>query len=299
MGICDGRVVIITGAGRGLGREHALAFAAEGAKVVVNDVGASLQGDGNDMSPAQEVVDLIRANGGEAITNGDDIADWDGAGRLVQSAIDTFGGLDTVVTNAGIVRDRMFVNMSVDEWDAVIRVHLRGTFCPVKHAVDYWRAESKAGRPREGRVVTTSSGAGLHGSIAQTNYSAAKAGIATFTINIAAELGRIGVNANSIAPSARSRMTEEAFAEMMAKPDTGFDAMDPANISPLVVWLGSGDCNVSGRIFECAGGLISLSDGWQVGAEFDQGAKWDPAEIGSVVDDLVKAAPAPFPVHGT
>jgi NAD(P)-dependent dehydrogenase (short-subunit alcohol dehydrogenase family) len=299
MGICDGRVVIITGAGRGLGREHALAFAAEGAKVVVNDVGASLQGDGNDMSPAQEVVDLIRANGGEAITNGDDIADWDGAGRLVQSAIDTFGGLDTVVTNAGIVRDRMFVNMSVDEWDAVIRVHLRGTFCPVKHAVDYWRAESKAGRPREGRVVTTSSGAGLHGSIAQTNYSAAKAGIATFTINIAAELGRIGVNANSIAPSARSRMTEEAFAEMMAKPETGFDAMDPANISPLVVWLGSGDCNVSGRVFECAGGLISLADGWQVGAEFDKGAKWDPAEIGSVVDDLVKAAPAPFPVHGT
>ena len=299
MGICDGRVVIITGAGRGLGREHALAFAAEGAKVVVNDVGASLQGDGNDMSPAQEVVDLIRANGGEAITNGDDIADWDGAGRLVQSAIETFGGLDTVVTNAGIVRDRMFVNMSVDEWDAVIRVHLRGTFCPVKHAVDYWRAESKAGRPREGRVVTTSSGAGLHGSIAQTNYSAAKAGIATFTINIAAELGRIGVNANSIAPSARSRMTEEAFAEMMAKPESGFDAMDPANISPLVVWLGSGDCNVSGRIFECAGGLISLADGWQIGAEFDKGAKWDPAEIGSVVDDLVKAAPAPFPVHGT
>ena len=299
MGICDGRVVIITGAGRGLGREHALAFAAEGAKVVVNDVGASLQGDGNDMSPAQEVVDLIRANGGEAITNGDDIADWEGAGRLVQSAIDTFGGLDTVVTNAGIVRDRMFVNMSIDEWDAVIRVHLRGTFCPVKHAVDYWRAESKAGRPREGRVVTTSSGAGLHGSIAQTNYSAAKAGIATFTINIAAELGRIGVNANSIAPSARSRMTEEAFAEMMAKPETGFDAMDPANISPLVVWLGSGDCNVSGRVFECAGGLISLADGWQVGAEFDKGDKWDPAEIGAVVDDLVKAAPAPFPVHGT
>ena len=299
MGICDGRVVIITGAGRGLGREHALAFAAEGAKVVVNDVGASLQGDGNDMSPAQEVVDLIRANGGEAITNGDDIADWDGAGRLVQSAIETFGGLDTVVTNAGIVRDRMFVNMSVDEWDAVIRVHLRGTFCPVKHAVDYWRAESKAGRPREGRVVTTSSGAGLHGSIAQTNYSAAKAVIATFTVNIAAELGRIGVNANSIAPSARSRMTEEAFAEMMAKPETGFDAMDPANISPLVVWLGSGDCNVSGRVFECAGGLISLADGWQVGAEFDKGDKWDPAEIGAVVDDLVKAAPAPFPVHGT
>ena len=299
MGICDGRVVVITGAGRGLGREHALAFAAEGAKIVVNDVGASLQGEGQDMSPAEEVVELIRERGGEAITNGDDIADWDGAGRLVQSAIDTFGGLDTVVTNAGIVRDRMFVNMSVDEWDAVIRVHLRGTFCPVKHAVDYWRAESKAGRQRQGRVITTSSGAGLHGSIAQTNYSAAKAGIATFTINIAAELGRIGVCANSIAPSARSRMTEEAFAEMMAKPESGFDAMDPANISPLVVWLGSADCTVSGRIFECAGGLISLADGWQVGAEFDKGARWEPAEIGAVVDDLVKAAPTPFPVHGT
>lgn len=299
MGISDGRVVVITGAGRGLGREHALAFAAEGAKVVVNDVGASLQGDGNDLSPAEEVVEIIRSSGGEAITNSDDISDWDGAGRLVQTAIETFGGLDTVVTNAGIVRDRMFVNMSIDEWDAVIRVHLRGTFCPVKHAVDYWRAESKAGRPREGRVVTTSSGAGLHGSIAQTNYVSAKAGIAAFTINIAAELGRIGVKANSIAPSARSRMTEEAFPEMMAKPDTGFDSMDPANISPLVVWLGSDSCDVSGRVFECVGGLISLCDGWQNGAEFDKGAKWEPAEIGAVVADLVTAAPVPFPVHGT
>ncbi|NCY17879.1 MAG: SDR family NAD(P)-dependent oxidoreductase [Actinobacteria bacterium] len=299
MGICDGKVVVITGAGRGLGREHALAFAAEGAKVVVNDVGASLQGEGNDTSPAQEVVDIIRANGGEAITNGDDISDWDGAGRLIASAIDTFGGLDTVVCNAGIVRDRMFVNMTVDEWDAVMKVHLRGTFCPVKHAVEYWRAESKAGNQRDARVVTTSSGAGLHGSIAQTNYASAKAGIAAFTINIAAELGRIGVMANSIAPSARSRMTEEAFPEMMARPESGFDAMDPANISPLVVWLGSPACDVSGRVFECAGGLISLADGWQVGAEFDKGAKWEPAEIGAVVDDLVKAAPAPFPVHGT
>ena len=299
MGICDGRVVVITGAGRGLGREHALAFAAEGAKVVVNDVGASLQGEGNDVSPAQEVVDIIRANGGEAITNGDDISDWDGAGRLIASAIDTFGGLDTVVCNAGIVRDRMFVNMSVDEWDAVMKVHLRGTFCPVKHAVDYWRAESKAGNQRDGRVVTTSSGAGLHGSIAQTNYASAKAGIAAFTINIAAELGRIGVKANSIAPSARSRMTEEAFPEMMAKPESGFDAMDPANISPLVVWLGSAACDVSGRVFECAGGLISLADGWQVGAEFDKGAKWEPVEIGAVVADLVANTPAPFPVHGT
>jgi NAD(P)-dependent dehydrogenase (short-subunit alcohol dehydrogenase family) len=300
MGICDGRVVVITGAGRGLGRAHALAFAAEGAKVVVNDLGASLQGEGIDLSPAQEVVNEIVAAGGEAIVNGDDISDWDGAGSLVQSAIDTFGGLDTVVTNAGIVRDRMFVNMTVDDWDAVIRVHMRGTFCPVKRAVEYWRAESKAGRPRAGRVVTTSSGAGLMGSIAQTNYSSAKAGIAAFTINIAAELGRIGVTANSIAPSARSRMTEEAFADMMAPVESGFDAMDPANISPIVVWLGSEQSgHVTGRVFECAGGELSVADGWQHGAPVDKGARWDPAELGPVVDQLLSDAPTPAPVYGT
>jgi NAD(P)-dependent dehydrogenase (short-subunit alcohol dehydrogenase family) len=300
MGICDGRVVVITGAGRGLGRAHALAFAAEGAKVVVNDLGASLQGEGIDLSPAQEVVNEIVAAGGEAIVNGDDISDWDGAGSLVQSAIDTFGGLDTVVTNAGIVRDRMFVNMTVDDWDAVIRVHMRGTFCPVKRAVEYWRAESKAGRQRAGRVVTTSSGAGLMGSIAQTNYASAKAGIAAFTINIAAELGRIGVTANSIAPSARSRMTEEAFADMMAPVESGFDAMDPANISPIVVWLGSEQSgHVSGRVFECAGGELSVADGWQHGTPVDKGAKWDPAELGPVVDQLISDAPTPAPVYGT
>ena len=299
MGICDGRVVVITGAGRGLGRAHALAFAAEGAKVVVNDLGASLQGEGTDLSPAQEVVNEIVAAGGEAIVNGDDISDWDGAGSLVQSAIDTFGGLDTVVTNAGIVRDRMFVNMSVDDWDAVIRVHLRGTFCPVKRAVEYWRAESKAGRPRAGRIITTSSGAGLMGSLAQTNYSTAKAGIAGFTINIAAELGRLGVTANSIAPSARSRMTEDAFAEMMAKPESGFDAMDPANISPIVVWLGSDQSgHVTGRVFECAGGELSVADGWQHGTAVDKGDRWDPAELGPVVDGLIAAAPAPAAVYG-
>ena len=299
MGICDGRVVVITGAGRGLGRAHALAFAAEGAKVVVNDLGASLQGEGVDLSPAQEVVNEIVAAGGEAIVNGDDISDWDGAGSLVQSAIDTFGGLDTVVTNAGIVRDRMFVNMTVDDWDAVIRVHLRGTFCPVKRAVEYWRTESKAGRPRAGRIITTSSGAGLMGSLAQTNYSTAKAGIAGFTINIAAELGRIGVTANSIAPSARSRMTEDAFAEMMAKPESGFDAMDPANISPIVVWLGSDQSgHVTGRVFECAGGELSVADGWQHGTPVDKGDRWDPAELGPVVDGLIAAAPAPAAVYG-
>jgi len=205
-----------------------------------------------------------------------------------------------VVTNDGIVRDRMFVNMTVDDWDAVIRVHLRGTFCPVKRAVEYWRAESKADRQRAGRIITTSSGAGLMGSLAQTNYSSAKAGIATFTINIAAELGRIGVTANSIAPSARSRMTEEAFAEMMAPVESGFDAMDPANISPIVVWLGSEQSgHVTGRVFECAGGELSVADGWQHGTPVDKGDRWDPAELGPVVDQLIADSPRPAPVYGT
>ena len=298
MGICDGRVVIITGAGRGLGRAHALAFAAEGAAVVVNDVGASLTGEGHDLTPAAEVVAEITGAGGRAIVNDDDISEWDGAGRLVRQAIDTFGGLDTVVCNAGIVRDRMIVNMSVDEWDAVMRVHLRGTFCPVRQAIDHWRSMHKAGTPVEARVVTTSSGAGLFGSVSQGNYSAAKAGIAAFTIVAAAELERYGIRVNGIAPSARSRMTEEAFAEMMRRPDTGFDAMDPANVSPLVVWLGSAACRVNGRMFEIAGGQVSVADGWQHGTVFDKGSRLEPSEIGGIVDDLLKAAPASAPVYG-
>lgn len=299
MGICDDRVVIITGAGRGLGRAHALAFAAEGAKVVVNDIGAELDGSGGTLSPAQEVAEEIRAGGGEAIVNGDDISDWDQAGHLVAQTIETFGHLDTVVCNAGIVRDRMIVNMSVDEWDAVMRVHLRGTFCPVRQAIDYWRAESKAGRQRDARVVTTSSGAGLFGSVSQGNYSAAKAGIAAFTIVAAAELGRYGILVNGIAPSARSRMTEEAFADMMRKPDEGFDAMAPENVSPIVVWLGSAACGISGRMFETAGGQLSVADGWQHGAVFDKGSRYEPAEIGALVDDLLKNAPTPADVYGS
>jgi NAD(P)-dependent dehydrogenase (short-subunit alcohol dehydrogenase family) len=298
MGICDGRVVIVTGAGRGLGRTHALAFAAEGAKVVVNDVGASLAGEGSDPSPAQEVVDEIVAAGGEAIVNGDDVADWDAAGHMIGEAVDTFGRLDTIVCNAGIVRDRMIVNMSIDEWDAVIHVHLRGMFCPVRHAVGYWREMSKAGTPVDARIVNTSSGAGLFGSVSQANYSAAKAGIATFTTIAAAELGRYGVFANGIAPSARSRMTEEAFADMMRKPESGFDAMDPANVSPVVVWLGSGECDVSGRMFEIAGGELSVADGWQHGAVFDKGDRYEPGEVGAVVADLLREAPEPAPVSG-
>ncbi len=299
MGICDDRVVIITGAGRGLGRAHALAFAAEGAKVVVNDIGAELDGSGGTLSPAQEVAEEIRANGGKAIVNGDDISDWEQAGHLVAQAIEAFGHLDTVVTNAGIVRDRMIVNMSVDEWDAIMRVHLRGMFCPVRQAIDYWRGESKAGRQRDARVVTTSSGAGLFGSVSQANYAAAKAGIAAFTITAAAELGRYGILLNGIAPSARSRMTEDAFADMMRKPEEGFDAMDPANVSPVVVWLGSAECTISGRMFETAGGQLSVADGWQHGAVFDKGARYEPAEIGALVDDLLGAAPTPAPVYGS
>jgi NAD(P)-dependent dehydrogenase (short-subunit alcohol dehydrogenase family) len=298
MGICDGRVVIVTGAGRGLGRAHALAFAAEGAAVVVNDVGASLSGEGEDTTPAAEVVAEIKEAGGRAIVNSDDVSDWDAAGRMIQQAIDHFGRLDTLVCNAGIVRDRMIVNMSVDEWDAVMRVHLRGMFCPVRHAVDYWRGMSKAGTPVDARIVTTSSGAGLFGSVSQGNYSAAKAGIAAFTIVSAAELGRYGILANGIAPSARSRMTEEAFAEMMKRPESGFDAMDPANVSPLVVWLGSAACTITGRMFESAGGQLSVADGWQHGAVFDKGARYEPAEIGAVVADLLREAPAPAPVYG-
>ena len=297
-GICAGRTVIVTGAGRGLGRAHALAFAAAGASVVVNDVGAELDGSGGSSSPAQEVVNEIASHGGRAIVNGDDVSDWDGAGRLIASAIDAFGRLDTLVCNAGIVRDRMIVNMSVDEWDAVMRVHLRGMFCPVRHAVDYWRAQSKAGSPIEARIVTTSSGAGLFGSVSQANYSAAKAGIANFTITAAAELGRYGIAINGIAPSARSRMTEGAFSEMMAPVADGFDAMDPANVSPLVVWLGSSACTVSGRIFENSGGQINVSDGWQRGAIFDKGARWEPEELSSVLHDLIAESPPQMPVYG-
>lgn len=297
-GICSGRVVIVTGAGRGLGRAHALEFAAQGAAVVVNDVGASLSGDGHDLTPAAEVVAEIEAMGGRAIVNDDDVSDWDAAGHMIDQAIETFGRLDTIVCNAGIVRDRMIVNMSVDEWDAVMRVHLRGMFCPVRHATDYWRSMSKAGTPIDARIVTTSSGAGLFGSVSQANYSAAKAGIAAFTIVSAVELSRYGINVNGIAPSARSRMTEEAFADMMRKPDSGFDAMDPANVSPLVAWLGSQHCTITGRMFEIAGGQVSVADGWQHGAVHDAGRRLEAGEIGDIVAALVGNAPDPAPVYG-
>ena len=299
MGICEGRVVIVTGAGGGLGRAHALAFAAEGAKVVVNDVGTSREGEGASPAPAQQVVDEIRGAGGEAVANSDDVADWDGAGRLLQSALEEFGRLDVLVNNAGFLRDRMLTTMSVAEWDAVVRVHLRGHFCPLRHAAAHWRDRSKAGETVDARVVNTSSGAGLMGSVGQGNYSAAKACIVGLTLVAAAELARYGVTVNAIAPAARTRMTEVAMPDMMRAPESGFDAMAPQNVSPLVVWLGSAQSrDVTGRVFEVEGGIVSVADGWQHGPRVDKGARWRPDELGSVVRDLLDKAPPPAPVYG-
>ncbi|MCT1434551.1 SDR family oxidoreductase [Dietzia maris] len=303
MGICDGRVVIVTGAGRGIGREHALAFAAEGAKVVVNDLGAGLDGSNVGESPAEQVVAEITAAGGDALVNGNDISSWEGARELVQQAIDTFGGLDVLVNNAGFLRDRMLVGMGEQDWDNVINVHLKGHFAPLRHAAEYWRAESKAGRPRQARVINTSSGAGLFGSVGQGNYATAKAGIALLTIQTAAEMKGYGVTANAIAPAARTRMTTsagEGMASQMAAPEDGsFDAMDPASISPLVVWLGSEESvQVTGRVFEVEGGKVTVCDGWQRAASEDKGARWEPAELGSVVPRLLDESPTPVPVYG-
>ena len=301
-GICEGRVVVVTGAGRGLGRAHALEFAREGALVVVNDIGAELDGTGGSASPAQEVVREIEALGGRAIVNGDDIADWAGAERLVQTAVDVFGGLDVVVNNAGVVRDRMFANAAEEELDIVLRVHLKGHFAVARHAAAWWRDRSKAGDAVDARIINTSSGAGLMGSVGQAAYSAAKAGIAGLTMVQAAELARYGVTANAIAPSARTRMTETVFADMMATPDEedAFDAMAPENVSPLVVWLGSPESkDVTGRVFEVEGGKISIADGWQHGTPVDKAAKWSPSELTPVVESLLASAPPPAPVYGT
>ncbi|MDQ1519190.1 MAG: hypothetical protein QOI55_263 [Actinomycetota bacterium] len=291
--------MIVTGAGRGIGREHALEFARQGAKVVVNDLGVSRDGSGPSSTPAGDVVDEIEALGGEAIANGDDIADWDGAAQLVRAAVESFGRLDVLVNNAGFLRDRMLFTTSEEEWDAVLRVHLKGHFAPTRHASEYWRAQSKAGEPVDARVINTSSGAGLMGSVGQGAYSAAKAGIAALTLVEAAEFGRYGITANAIAPAARTRMTEEVFADRMSAPEGGFDANDPANIAPLVVWLGSTDSrDVTGRVFEIEGGLLSVADGWQHGPRIDKGARWAPTDVGSAVRELLAKAPSPAPVYG-
>ncbi|MEU9497501.1 SDR family oxidoreductase [Streptomyces sp. NPDC048196] len=299
-GICTGRVAAVTGAGRGLGRAHALALAAEGAKVVVNDLGVGLDGTGGAAGPAQQVVDEIRTRGGEAVAHGGDIATADGAASLVATALETFGRLDTLVNNAGFLRDRMLVNLDEDDWDAVMRVHLKGHFLPLQHAAAHWRAEAKAGRTPEARVINTSSGAGLLGSVGQGNYSAAKAGIVGLTLVAAAELGRYGIQVNAIAPAARTRMTEQAFADTMAAPEgDGFDAMAPENVSPLVVWLGSGaSAGVTGRVFEAEGGRITVMEGWRPGPTADRGARWTPAEAGDTARTLLAGAEPPQPVYG-
>lgn len=299
-GICEGRVAIVTGAGRGLGREHALELARQGAKVVVNDLGTTLNGVPEASGPAHDVVELIRAEGGEAVANGADVADFEQAAGLVRQAIETFGRLDILVNNAGFVRDRMLVNTSEEEWDAVIRVHLKGHFAPLRHAAEYWRGEAKAGRMPDARVINTSSGAGLQGSVGQASYSAAKAGIAGLTLVAAHELARYGVTVNAIAPSARTRMTEGAFAETMAAPESGFDAMNPANVSPVVAWLGAASsAAVTGRVIEIEGGRICIEEGWNHGPAVDAGERWEAVAAGEAIEKLLADAAAPEAVYGS
>ncbi|MHB2024831.1 MAG: SDR family oxidoreductase [Mycobacteriales bacterium] len=295
-GICDGRVVVITGAGGGIGRAHALAFAAEGAQVVVNDVGGARDGTGASAGPAQSVVDEITAAGGSAVANTDDISTWAGGESVVRQAIDTFGGLDVVVNNAGILRDRMLVNMTEAEWDAVMAVHLKGTFTTSRHAAAYWRDRSKAGQSVDARIINTSSPSGLFGNVGQTNYGAAKAGIAAFTVIAAQELSRYGVTVNAIAPTALTRMTEDlpmvaGMAEQAKESD--FQPLAPENISPIVVWLASSAAReITGRVFYVMGGFVSVVEGWVNGPSVDHGARWEPGELGEVIPALVaKAAP--------
>jgi len=294
MGLCDGRVVIVTGGARCIGREHSLAFAREGASVVVNDLGGAADGAGSDASAAEQTAAEIRKAGGRAVANHADVADWDATKALVEQAISAFGRLDVVVNNAGILRDRMFVNTSIEEWDLIMRVHLRGHFCTSRHAAAYWRDRVKAGEKVAARIINTTSGAGLQGSIGQSNYVAAKAGIAALTLNQAAELGRYGITANCIAPSARTRLTAGVFEDKMKTVASGFDVQDPANISPIVVWLGSAESSdVTGKCFEVEGGKLSIADGWRTGPAADKGGKWEPSELGGTVRELLeKAVPA-------
>jgi NAD(P)-dependent dehydrogenase (short-subunit alcohol dehydrogenase family) len=290
MGALDGRVAIITGAGRGLGREHALLFAAEGASVVVNDLGGSSDGSGADTGPAHDVVAEIEATGGKAIASTDDITDWNGGQRLVQTAIDTFGDLHVLVNNAGILRDRVLFNMTEDEWDDIIRVHLRGHFVPTRHAAEYWRNQSKAGNTVKASVVNTSSPSGLFENSGQSNYGAAKAGIATFSNIIAKELGRYGVRVNAIAPVARTRLTLETpgMGDRIAPPQDGsFDSWDPANISPVVAWLATEDCPATGKVFLVRGGQVDTVRSWTRAGSVSKEGRWTIAELATEMKPLV------------
>ena len=291
MGALDGRVAIITGAGRGIGREHALLFAAEGAKVVVNDLGGALDGSVSAATPAEEVVAEIRAFGGEAVANHDNVAEWEGGARLIQTALDTYGELDVLVNNAGILRDRVLVNLSESDWDAVINVHLKGHFVPTRHAATYWRERAKAGHPVNASIINTSSTSGLLGNIGQSNYGAAKAGIAAFTVIIAEELGRYGVRANAIAPAARTRMTESTpgLADYVVKPsdEAVFDVWDPANISPLVATLAMADCTATGRVFFVQGGTVRLFQNWTMTETLERDDRWAVADLAAQLPTLL------------
>lgn len=299
MGICEGRVAIVTGAGNGLGKAYALGLAAEGCKVVVNDLGVGTHGEeGATKGAAEQVVDQIRAMGGEAVANTDDVADWDAGKRMVEQALDSFGALHAVVNNAGFVRDRMFFTCSPEEWDAVIRVHLRGHFCTSRHAAEYWRAEAKAGRQVNARIINTTSGAGLQGSIGQSAYSTAKGGIASLTLVQAAEMARIGVTANALAPNARTRMTNTGAFEMDVK-EGEFDVFAPENMAPLVAYLVSEQSNgVSGQVFELKGGTIFLSQGWTDSPAHDKGARFEAAELDPIVRRLLETREPAKPVYG-
>ena len=283
MGALDGRVAIITGAGRGIGREHALLFAAEGAKVVVNDLGGAMDGTGDDRTPAQQVVDEITAMGGEAVANADNVADWEGGQRLINAAIEAFGDLHVLVNNAGILRDRVLVNMTEEEWDSVIHVHLKGHFVPTRWAAAFWREQSKAGREVHASIINTSSTSGLLGNPGQANYGAAKAGIGAFTTIIAQELIRYGVRANAIAPAARTRLTEATpgLGDIVRAPEDAsrFDIWDPANISPLVAYLATAACPVNGKVFFVQGGKVSVMTGWTMAETIEKDDRWTVAEL--------------------
>lgn len=288
---CENRVVIITGAGGGLGRAYAQAFASEGAKVLVNDI---------NRDAAQAVVAQIQAAGGVAAANSDDITRYDDAGLIVRQAIEIFGGLDVLVNNAGICRDRMFASLTEADWDAVMAVHLKGHFCLASHAVRYWREQVKGGAKLTARIINTSSGAGLQGSIGQSNYAAAKGGIASLTLVQAAELGRYGITANALAPAARTGMTEAVFAEVMKRPEQGFDYFAPENVAPLVVWLGSAASQaVTGQMFEVEGGKLSIADGWRRGPLVDNQGRWALADVGAAVEHLLAESLPAQKVYGS
>jgi NAD(P)-dependent dehydrogenase (short-subunit alcohol dehydrogenase family) len=274
------RVAIVTGAGRGIGREHALLFAAEGAKVVVNDLGGNLDGTGVDATPAQQVVDEIRAAGGEAVANGDDVSDFDGARRLVDQAVETFGDLHVLVNNAGILRDRMLANMSAEEWDAVVKVHLRGHFCPTRWAAAYWRDRHKAGERGKRAVVNTTSTSGLFGNVGQSNYGTAKTGIATFSIIANLELRRYGVRVNAIAPSAATRLIGTIPGAAAPQGSEGeWSATDPANVSPFVAYLATEDCPIDGRVFFVQGGEVCLFQPFAVVDRIEKHGRWTVEEL--------------------